>query len=95
MAGKLTGGKNSNIYQFTGDMTSKRQNMASYTIPTSHSIFNLHFAAVITLLVQETNKSISNTWTHQALTNVQLPPVTEAETFCFLKLIVNGTYLRT
>jgi hypothetical protein len=29
--GQLTGGRNSNIYQFTDDMTGKRQRMVPYT----------------------------------------------------------------
>jgi hypothetical protein len=54
---QLTGGTNSNIQQFTGYVTAKRQNMAPYIHKdfTLYNVLMLYFTAVITLLMEETN----------------------------------------
>jgi hypothetical protein len=51
-----------NIHQFTGDMTGKRQNFAPHINKdsTPYSVFMLYFAAVTTLLVEDTD-AINNT----------------------------------
>jgi hypothetical protein len=54
--GQLMG--QTNIHQFTGDMIGKRQNMAPHANKYSiaDNVFMFSFAAVITLLVEETNR---------------------------------------
>jgi hypothetical protein len=55
--GQLTGGTNSSICQFVHDMADKRQNVAAYRNKDliAYIVFVLHFAAVVTLLVQKTS----------------------------------------
>jgi hypothetical protein len=51
------GATDSNIYPFTGDMTGKRQNFALHINKdsTPYSVSMLYFAAVIALLVEDTD----------------------------------------
>jgi hypothetical protein len=55
--GQLTGQTNSNIHQFNGDMTGKRQNLVCHVNRdlTPYIIFMSHFTAVIIFSVEETS----------------------------------------
>jgi hypothetical protein len=54
---KQTGATNTRVYQFTGDKPGKRQNVAPHSNSNSipDSVFMLYFAAVFSLLADETN----------------------------------------
>jgi hypothetical protein len=55
---KYQGATNTRINQFTGDKTGNRKNVAPHINKHSNpaSVFMLHFAAVITLMVEQTNQ---------------------------------------
>jgi hypothetical protein len=78
------------IHQFTGDKTGMRQNAAPHINKdsTPDSVFMLYFAAVITLVVEETNR-----YYRQYLETLYDGPspahdITECEMFLFLAIIV-------
>jgi hypothetical protein len=55
--GQLMDATNSSNHQFTGNITGKRHGVAVQISKNStpYSVFRLYFAAVITLMVKETN----------------------------------------
>jgi hypothetical protein len=78
------------IHQFTGDKTGMRQNVTPHINKhsTPYSVFMLYFAAVITLVVEETNQ-----YHRQYLDTLDngpssAPDITEFEMFLFLAIIV-------
>jgi hypothetical protein len=85
-----TAATNTRIHQFTGDKTGKRQNVAPHINKdsTTDSVLMLYSAAVITLVVEETN------WYYRqyldTLDNGPLPApdITQCEMFLFLAIII-------
>jgi hypothetical protein len=84
------GRTNNNIHPFAGDMIGKRQNVASHTNKdlAPHSIFMLYFAAVITLLVEGTNRHYRQYLYFLHNGHSPVPNVTEPEMFLFPAIII-------
>jgi hypothetical protein len=84
---------NTRIHQFTGDKSGKRQNVAPDTNNDSipDSVFILYFAAVFSLLVDETNH-----YCQQYLDTLDkhspVPDITESEMLLFLAQIIQTGY---
>jgi hypothetical protein len=81
------GKTNSNIRQFSGDMSGKRWNIAANKIKNStpYSVFVLYIAAVITLLVEETSQ-LPTILRFLDDGPSPIPDVTESEIFLFLTI---------
>jgi hypothetical protein len=77
------------IHQFTGDKTGMRQNMASHINKdsTPDSVFMLYFAAVITLVAEETNQYYRQYLDMLDNGPSPAPDITECEMFLFLAII--------
>jgi hypothetical protein len=78
----------SNIHQFTGDVTGKKQCCAPYKYRVyCYSIF-MYFAAVVALLVQETSQYYQQYLDFLDDGPSTLPDVTVSEMFLFLVIII-------
>jgi hypothetical protein len=85
-----TGTKNTRIHQFTGDKTGKRQNVEPHINKdsTPSSVLMLYFAAVLTLVVKETNRYYQKYLDMLDNGSSSAPDITECEMFLFLVIIV-------